>query len=116
MYPISYLTIPLLIVLFVDKKIASLFYPFIFLSSIIGIFITLGLLLSKEIRKIFYIYFPYSFSNVNDFIKEFRSIIYFLIIIFKLLVLFIWPVNMSTDAYIYSFGLIVIYFITYIII
>ena len=81
MYPISYLTIPLVILFFIDKQISSNFYPFIFISSVFGIIILLGMIFFSPFRKIFYQIFPQSLSLHVQFIKRNLLLFYFMIIL-----------------------------------
>ena len=67
MFPISYLIFPLIFIVLYDKNFASYFYPFVMLSSIVGIIVNILLLTYIPFRKIFYNYFPYSLSIKSNF-------------------------------------------------
>lgn len=107
MFPISYLIFPLIFVYFYDEKIASYFYPFVLLSSLIGIIINILLLTYIPFRKTFYNYFPYSLSIQSNF----KIVFYVSFIFLKLFIWYYWPKNTSKKAYIYSIMLILSYFI-----
>lgn len=113
MYPISYLTFILIFLLFFDKKLASYYYPFIFLTSTFGIVVCLYLMYSYEFRKIFYKVFPLSISRSVRSIKKYQNTFYILIIFFKVLLLIIWPKNVTINAMLSSSILIFVYIILY---
>jgi hypothetical protein len=107
MFPISYLIFPLIVFYLYDKQMASYFYPFVLVSSTVGIIFNILLLTYVPFRKIFYNYFPYSLSIKSNF----KIVFYISFIILKLFIWYYWPKNTSKKAYIYSSMLIVFYFI-----
>ena len=113
MYPISYLTLILIILLFFDKKLASYFYPFIFLTSTFGIFVTIYLIYSPKFRNIFYNIFPSSLSRSIKPVKKFQNLFFILIILFKIVLLVTWPINITYHAFLLSTILIFLYIILY---
>lgn len=110
MYPISYLVIPLCILLIIRPEYASLFYPFIWISSVSGILVNVMLLFNSPLRKVFFHLFPYSFSNYH---KALRTPFYLSIIVFKIWLIYVWPINLSYEAYYSSFAIIVLYCLHY---
>lgn len=100
-FPISYgFIIPLIFLLLQYYYIASLFYPYILITGIIGVIIILFvhiIVISKQLREYFYKIFPFS---ITKFIKNrFIQIIYFLLfILLKLTFIYIWPVNISVKS------------------
>ena len=114
MYPISYLTLILVVLLFVNKKLASYFYPFIFLTSTFGIPVTVYLIYSSKFRSIFYNLFS-SKDNGSSILttKKSKKIFLILQILFKIVLLAIWPRNVTYRAFVSSFILIFLYAILY---
>ena len=111
MYPVSYFSFVLLPLLFIDKKIASLFYPYILLTSIIGIILNIILLFYKPLRKKFYKIFPKAITL--KYPPEIKILFYLFIIVIKLLLLYIWPKNLSYDAWLATSMLFIFYIVHY---
>lgn len=130
MFPISYFAFILIILLFIDNKFASLFYPYIFLQTIIGLIPLILFFLysnkffynyntlnnfTKKSRIIFDYIFPYNISKPLLSNKYYINLFLILFIIFKVFILYIWPINLSFKAFLYSFYLLLTYIILYII-
>lgn len=130
MFPISYFTFILIILLFIDNKFASLFYPYIFLQTIIGLIPLILFFLysnkffynyntlnnfTKKSRIIFDYIFTYNISKPLLSNKYYLNLFLILFIIFKVFILYIWPINLSFKAFLYSFYLLLTYIILYII-
>ena len=109
MYPVSYFSFVLLPLLFIDKKIASLFYPYILLTSIFGILVNIILLFYKPLRKNFYRIFPKAITI--KYPPVLKVMAYLFIIFIKLL--YIWPKNLSYDAWLATTILFIFYIIHY---
>lgn len=126
MFPISYFAFILIILLFIDHKLASLFYPYIFLQTIIGLLPVILYFLYfnnffynynklnnsiKIFRRYFDYIFPYNISKhlLNN--KTYLNLFLILFIIFKVFILYIWPINLSFKALLYSFYLLLTYII-----
>lgn len=127
MFPISYMSIFVLIIFFIDKKLASLFYPFILLQSIFGLitiiifylyhnkYITTYSNYANKLRQIFDYIFKFNitkyFLNNNNYLNT----ILLIYSLYKIIILYIWPVNLTFKAFLYSFYLLFSYFIIYLI-
>ena len=111
MYPVSYFSIVLLPLLIINKKIASLFYPYILLTCIFGILVNIMLLFYKPLRKKFYKIFPEAITM--KYPPEIKILFYLFIIFIKLLLLYIWPKNLSYDAWLATTILFMFYIIHY---
>ena len=126
MFPISYFAFILIILLFIDHKLASLFYPYIVLQTIIGLLLVILYFLYfnnffynynklnnsiKIFRRYFDSIFPYNISKrlLNN--KNYLNLFLILFIIFKVFILYIWPINLSFKAFLYSFYLLLTYII-----
>ena len=112
MFPISYISFPLTLLLFIDRDLASLFYPYIVFQSVFGIVVLLFLMFSRDARHLFKQIFPYSASNTNVLIHN-KTMFYVINILFKTVLLFIWPLNLTYDAFMYSTILLLSYFVLY---
>jgi hypothetical protein len=107
MFPPSYFVILLLILLLFNKKLASYFYPFILLSTLFGIIINIFLIFSKQFRTLFYKHFVHSISNhINE---KYKIYFYLMVITIKLLIINIYPFNMSKKAIIILSYLVLLY-------
>ena len=111
MYPVSYFSFVLLPLLFIDKKIASLFYPYILLTCVFGILVNIILLFYKPLRKKFYKIFPKAITF--KYPPEIKMLFYLFIIFIKLLLLYIWPKNLSYDAWLATTMLFMLHIIHY---
>ena len=111
MYPVSYFSFVLLPLLLIDKKIASLFYPYILLTCIFGILVNIILLFYKPLRKKFYKIFPKAITF--KYPSEIKILSYLFIIFIKLILLYIWPKNLSYDAWLATTILFMFYIIHY---
>jgi len=111
MYPICYVILILIPLLIINKKIASLFYPYILLTSIIGIILNIILLFYKPLRKEFYKIFPKAVSL--KYSPGIKIMAYLFIIFIKLLMIYIWPKNLSYNAWLVSTMLFLFYIIHY---
>ena len=112
MIPISNLIFVFLVVLIIDRDFASSFYPFIFIQSVVGIFIAIALYFYKPARKLFIQIFPYSVT-ANAKSNNEKMMFYLGIILIKLVSLIIWPVNLSRQAFLYSLYVFLAYFVFY---
>ena len=107
----SYFTVPLLLLLFIDKEYASYFYPYVASCSIIGIFIMILLLFNEYTKVLWKKYFP---SNiVHYFTGIYQKIVIISIIITKLIVIKYWPYNISCNSILISLLYLFLYFIYY---
>lgn len=109
MYPLSYFSIVLIILFVIDKKLASNFYPFIILSAVIGIIINLGLIFYIPFRNFFYRIFPLSISLHIPIVKNNLLIYYLITILFKILLIIYWPINISVKSLLISLTIPIIY-------
>lgn len=131
MIPISYLSIFLIVLLLYNKKYASYFYPYILLQSSVGLMKIFVVLLyyysfnlfneanQKFLRKIYFYVrnkydktFPYNISNYLINYYPSHIVNYFIILaLYKIVILYIWPVNISNKALAYSICLIMSFII-----
>lgn len=109
-YPISYLTVPIIIIYLFDKNLASYFYPIIIACSIVGIIVNILLLSSRSARKLFYSIFPLSITFRSSRIQKY--LFYIFVIFLKAIILYVWPRNISQEAIIVSLGTIGFYFVS----
>ena len=112
MIPISNLIFVFLVILMIDREFASNFYPFIFIQSVIGIFIAIALYFYKPARKLFIQIFPYSVT-ANAKSNNEKMLFYLGIILIKIVSLIIWPINLSMQAFRYSSYVFLAYFVFY---
>ena len=100
-FPISYgFIIPLLFLILQYYYTASLFYPYILFTGVIGILTILFvhiIVISQKLRNYFYKIFPHSITkNIKN---RPLQIIYFLIfILLKITLIYIWPENISVKS------------------
>lgn len=108
MFPPSYLVIPLLCTLRYPK-IAALFYPYVFITSIIGILFLLYNFIYPH-KNIKYESTMVKLLGLND-----EQIFYWnmFIILAKIFVLFIWPISYTNKAFVYSLSVFILYAIMY---
>ena len=110
LYPISYYSVFILILLFIDKNKASYFYPFMVSTSVLGIIsVIVGLLYPDWDKK------QEEYVKTIPFNFSYRDRVFFnmCIIFIKLLILACWPVNRSKKAYIISLLWVVGYIIVF---
>ena len=107
-FPISYYSVCIVLLVFVDQKKGSLFYPYMVLSSVVGIISTIvGLTYPTwdNYQEKYVTTIPFGFSRIH-------SILFNVMIIgFKILVLLYWPRNTSSLAYTVSGGWVCLYLI-----
>ena len=99
LYPISYYSVFILILLFIDKNKASYFYPFMVSTSVLGIIsVIVGLLYPDWDKK------QEEYVKTIPFNFSYRDRVFFnmCIIFIKLLILACWPINRSKKSYIIS--------------
>jgi len=109
-FPISYYSIFLVVLLCINKKKASYFYPFMVTTSVLGIVsVIVGLLYPDWDKKQeeYVKTIPFNFSYHD------RVIFNTCIIFIKLLILAYWPVNRSKKAYLISLLWVVGYIIVF---
>lgn len=109
-YPISYLTVPIIIIYLFDKEKAAYFYPIIVASSVVGIIVNILLLTSRSARKLFYSLFPLSITFRSS--QTHKYLFYTFVILLKSILLYMWPKNMSWRAIMVSLGTIGFYFLS----
>ena len=110
LYPISYYSVFILILLFIDKNKASYFYPFMVSTSVLGIVsVIVGLLYPDWDKK------QEEYVKTIPFNFSYRDRVFFnmCIIFIKLLILACWPINRSKKAYIISLLWVVGYIIVF---
>ena len=107
----SYFTAPLFILLLINKKYASYFFPYIAITCIIGIILKLIFMIDKNKKKIWDTYF--SSNTSNQFTDKYQNIVYIFVIIFKLIVIKNWPYNISCLSILISLLYLCLYFIYY---
>ena len=110
LYPISYYSVFILILLFIDKNKASYFYPFMVSTSVLGIIsVIVGLLYPDWDKK------QEEYVKTIPFNFSYRDRVFFnmCIIFIKLLILACWPINRSKKAYIISLLWVVGYIIVF---
>ena len=110
LFPISYYSVFIVILLCIDKKKASYFYPFMATTSVLGIIsVIVGLLYPEWDKKQeeYVKTIPFNFSYRD------RVIFNMFIIFVKLLILAYWPVNRSKKAYFISLSWVVGYIIVF---
>ena len=110
LYPISYYSVFILILLFIDKNKASYFYPFMVSTSVLGIVsVIVGLLYPDWDKK------QEEYVKTIPFNFSYRDRVFFnmCIIFIKLLILACWPINRSKKAYLISLLWVVGYIIVF---
>ena len=107
----SYFTAPLFILLLVNKKYASYFFPYVAITSIIGIIVKITIMIDKDKKKIWDSYF--SSNTSNQFTDKYQNIVYLFVIIFKLIVIKYWPYNISYLSVLISLLYLCLYFVYY---
>jgi hypothetical protein len=108
MVPVSYFVFPLILLLFYNKTYASLFYPFVLVTTVIGITLLLCLIFFPKFSDIFYKLFPNTMTaNIKS--HNLKFIVYISLIVLKIFIDIIWPKNLSLQAVFIS----ICYFIFY---
>lgn len=105
--PSFYVNFLLLLWLF-SRKHASFFYPYVYFTSILGIIYS-SILLCFQSAQDFHSYF-FSNSSINYFQDHWKTFYLLYVILYKALLIYIYPFNMSKESIIYSFN----YFMFYI--
>ena len=107
----SYISYVLPIVTIFNLDVAKLFYPYVFLCSIIGILITIVTILHRSsnefIKVIFPDLIPYIFE-IGSFMHNFLNVVF---IFYKICLIKYYPYNFSIRSIIASSLLFLIYFI-----
>ena len=110
-FPISYYSVFLIILLMVNRKYASYFYPYMAASSIIGIgCIIVGFTVWRGFDEFQEKYFTTLLYDMNYREKVISNLF---LTFFKILVLIYWPYNVSLKAFIISMGWVMMYLIMY---
>ena len=107
----SYFTAPLYILLLINNKKASYFYPYVAMTCLLGIIIILSIMIDEDKKKLWNTYFPSNISN--QFTDTTQIIIYIFTILFKLVVIFYWPYNISCKSILISLLYLCLYIIYY---
>ena len=106
MYALSYYSVFLVVLVMVNRRLGSYFYPFMVVSSVVGIIsVIVGLTYPKweEEQEKHFKTIAYDLPIVEKLI--FNMIIVF----FKIMVILYWPVNRSLKAYAVSVAWVLIY-------
>tara|TARA_B100000035_G_scaffold89737_1_gene75679 strand:- start:519 stop:914 length:396 start_codon:yes stop_codon:yes gene_type:complete len=112
-FPISYYSVFLIILLLVNKKYASYFYPFMITSSVVGIIcIIIGLTIWPEFDEFQERYFTTLLYDMTYKEKVLSNIV---ITFFKILIMVYWPINLSLKAFLVSIGWVISYLVMLII-
>ena len=107
MYPPSFFVNFLLLLRVISKEYASLFYPYVYSTTIFGIFYLLLLVLFQSAQDFHYNYFAKSF--INNFHKEQKTCLLLFVMLYKALLLYIFPYNMNKTAMLYSVNYLLFY-------
>ena len=108
MNPPSFFVNLLLLLWLFSRKHASFFYPYVYFTSTLGI-IYLTILLFSQKGQDFHSYF-FSSSSINCFENNWKILYLLYVILYKAVLIYIFPFNMSKESIIYSFN----YFMFYI--
>lgn len=112
MYPLSYFVFPLIPLLFYNKSYASYFYPFVLITTIIGVTFLLLLIFSKSFDEFYYTLYPHAITaNIENY--NLKLYIYISLIILKIFIDIIWPKNLSLQAFFVSLCYYVFYLFIY---
>lgn len=107
----SYISYVLPLIAICNLDVAKLFYPYVFLCSIIGILITIVTILHRSsnefIKVIFPDLIPYIFE-IGSFMHNFLNVVF---IFYKICLIKYYPYNFSIRSIIASSLLFLIYFI-----
>ena len=108
----SLLVVPLYFYSLIDKKNASLYYPYVLATSVLGIIYTITQIISKKMRKFHVKNFPGSIiSHLTNTPYLFPFL--WLVIFIKTYLIFYYPYNDSVEAFNYSIALLAMYCIVY---
>lgn len=108
-FPISYYSVFLIILLLINKKYASYFYPFMITSSVVGIIcIIIGFTIWPGFDEFQERYFTTLLYNMTYKEKVISNMV---ITFFKILILIYWPKNLSLKAFLISIGWVISYLI-----
>ena len=113
MFAPSLLTLPLIVLWITNTKIASYFYPFIYVTSVVGILYSICMLMSTSLQKTHKALFTQTTLNyLND-----NQLVWFLlgVISLKLILLVYYPRNTSIHALSWSLFLTTMYIVSYIV-
>ena len=86
----------LLVLWVLNKNIAQYFYPYVYVTGVLGIAYALLLMCSSEVQK-FHSYF-FAKSTINDFQDEWKTWFLVYVISYKALLMYIYPYNMNKTA------------------
>ena len=107
----SYLTAPLILLLFINRKYASYFYPYVVSCAILGILIKTIIIFDKKKRNLWLKSFPSNITNL--FTGIYLTLVLISIIIIKIIIIYIWPYNISCLSILISLLYLCLYFIYY---
>ena len=113
MFAPSALTFPLIVLWIINTKMASYFYPFIYVTSVLGIVYSICMLMSTSLQNTHKVLFSQTTLNyLND-----KQLAWFLIgvISMKLALLVYYPRNTSIHALSWSLFLTTMYIVSYIV-
>lgn len=114
MYPLSYYVFPLIILYFFNKTYASYFYPFVLLTTSIGILTLLLLIFYPGFDKLYYGFYPNAITaSMTD--ENMKLIINFSLIIVKIIIEVIWPKNISLQSFFISICYLAFYIFLYVV-
>jgi len=101
MFAPSFIVLPLILLWVINKKIASYFYPFIYVTSIFGIMYSIAMILSPKLQMMH----KHIFTDTTlNYLHNDKQITYFLsgIILLKILLIIFYPFNVSNKAFNWS--------------
>lgn len=114
MYPLSYYVFPLIILYFFNKTYASYFYPFVLLTTSIGILTLLLLIFYPGFDKVYYGFYPNAITaSMSD--KNTKLIIYWSLVIVKIIIEVMWPKNISIQSFFISISYLAFYIFLYVV-
>jgi len=119
MFSISYISYLLIIVLLINRDFASYFYPYILITSVLGIAFNTMSFIFPSLKMYYERFFTrYHLELAKKMTSKYKlhgptiELIHdFTIIFMKLLLLYIWPKNMTPTAFRYTGYLILLYFV-----
>ena len=105
----SYICYVLPLLILYGTKFASLFYPYVFTCSSLGIIFIILTFINSHFNKIIQFYFPdlITYQFIDTPILYYISNVF--IICIKLALIFFYPFNLSFEALVYSLYLLLIY-------
>jgi len=114
MYPLSYYVFPLIILYFFNKTYASYFYPFVLLTTSIGILTLLLLIFYPGFDKVYYGFYPNAITaSMSD--DNTKLIINWSLIIVKIIIEAMWPKNISIQSFLISISYLAFYIFLYVV-